>query len=151
VLFVTTAVFGLLWLNTNSRLDQAEQARQGLAGILSAPGLKVADLKATSTANATEGNLRLYADPTSNKVYLVAQNLTGLPADKEYEAWLITGDNQAHRAGLLGSGVNNGAAIFTLTASAPVDQYKLVALTIEKKGGVDKSTQQPVLVGAIPV
>jgi anti-sigma-K factor RskA len=151
VLFITTAVFGLLWLNTNSRLDQAEQTRQGLAGILSAPGLKVADLKATSASTATDGNLRLYADPASNKVYLVARNLTDLPSDKEYEAWLITADNQAHPAGLLGSGVNNEAAIFTLTASVPVNQYKLVALTIEKKGGVDKPTQQPVLAGTIPV
>jgi anti-sigma-K factor RskA len=151
VLFITTAVFGLLWLNTNSRLDQAEQARQGLAGILSAPGLKVADLKATTSATATDGNLRLYADPASNEVYLVARNLTDLPSDKEYQAWLITGDNQPHPAGLLGSGVNNDAAIFALTATVPLDQYKQVALTIEKKGGASTPTLPPVLAGTIPV
>lgn len=149
VLFVTTAVFGLLWLNTNTKLNEAEQTRQALASILSAPGLKVADLQVTSTA--TDGNLRLYADSASNKVYLVAQNLTNLPADKEYEAWLITGDKQPHPAGLLGTGVSNGATIYELTTTVPITQYKQVALTIEKKGGASTPNLPPVLVGTIPV
>ena len=149
VLFVTTAVFGLLWVNTNNKLDATEQDRVAFASILAAPGLKVADLKATGSS--ADGSVRLYADPSTNKVYMVAQNLTTLPSDKEYEAWLITADSQSHQAGLLGTGVNKGAGVFELTATVPISQYKQVALTIEKKGGASTPTLPPVLAGTMPI
>ena len=148
VLFVTTAVFAVLWLNTNSQLDQAEQNRQALAAILAAPQLKTAVLQPTDPT--AEGNVRLYADPATNKVYLVAQDMTALSGDKEYEAWLITADKQTHPAGLMGSGVNTAnGVVFELTTTVPVDQYKQVALTVEKKGGSLTPTLPPVMAGAI--
>ncbi len=163
VLFVTTAVFGLLWLNTNNKLEateqnrvaladmvnKAEQNRVAFASVLAAPGLKVADLKATGSS--ADGSVRLYADPSTNKVFMVAQNLTTLPSDKEYEAWLITADSQSHQAGLLGTGANKGAGVIELTTTGPISQYKQVALTIEKKGGAYTPTLPPVLAGTIPI
>ena len=145
MLFITTAIFGALWLGSNQSLSDTQRNQRDLTALLSAPGLKVSDLK--PTGNPT-GTLRLYADPTTNKAYLVAQNLTALPSDKEYEAWLITGDNRADKAGLLGTGAD-GSAVYALTPSQPVDQYKVVAITVEKKGGVDKTQQQPILVGSL--
>lgn len=148
VLFVTTAVFAVLWLNTNSKLDQAEQNRQALAAILAAPQLKTAVLQPTDST--AEGKVRVYADPATNKVYMVAQDMTALSGDKEYEAWLITADNQPHAAGLMGNGVNSGSGVvFELKATVPVDQYKTVALTVEKKGGSPTPTSPPVMAGSI--
>ena len=149
VLFVTTAVFGLLWLNTNNKLNEAQQTKDTLVSILSAPNLKMADLQPT-VSNA-EGNVRVYTDPSNNKVYLVAQNMTTLPGDKEYEAWLITTDSQPHQAGLLGTGPGKDTAIFELSATVPLNQYKQVALTIENKGGVPKPSSPPVMAGTLPV
>jgi anti-sigma-K factor RskA len=148
VLFVTTAVFGVLWLNTNSKLDQAEQNRQALAAILAAPQLRTAELQPTNST--AQGNVRLYADPATNKAYLVAQDMGTLSSDKEYEAWLITADNQPHPAGLMGTGVNtDNGAVFELTPTVPFDQYKQVALTVEKKGVSSKPTLPPVMAGSI--
>ncbi len=148
VLFVTTTVFAALWLNANNKLDQSEQNRQALAAILAAPQLKTAVLQ--PTGSNSDGKVRLYADPATNKVYLVAQDMTALPGDKEYEAWLITADKQPHPAGLMGSGVNTAnGVVFELSPAAPVDQYKQVALTIEKKGGSPTPTLPLVMAGSI--
>lgn len=148
VLFVTTAVFGVLWLNTNGKLSEAEQNQKALAEILAAPQLKTADLQPAS--GTTDAKARAYVDPATNKVYLVAHNMTTLSSDKEYEAWLVTADNQPHAAGLMGTGVNTDKGmVFELTPTFPVDQYKQVALTIEKKGGSQTPTSKPVMTGAI--
>ena len=146
VLLVTTAVFGILWLNANNKLDQATQNQQALAKILAAPDLKTAVLQPTSPT--AEGKVRVYADPASNKVYMVVQDMGTLASDKEYEAWLITADNQPHAAGLMGTGANTGnGVVFELTPSVPLDQYKVVAVTVENKGGVAKPTSPPVMAG----
>ncbi|MDB5078578.1 MAG: hypothetical protein JWP00_502 [Chloroflexi bacterium] len=149
VLLVTTAVFGLLWLNTHNRLSDEEQTRQQFARLLTSPDLKVTELK--STDNSTGGSIRMFADPSTNKVYLVAQNMTTLPGDKEYEAWLITTDSQPHPVGLLGTGGKSDTNIFELKAPRPLGEYKQVALTIEKKGGSPLPTSPPVMAGTIPV
>jgi anti-sigma-K factor RskA len=146
VLFVTTAVFAGLWLNASNKLDQATQNQQALAQILAAPDLKTVALQ--STNSTAQGNVRVYADPATNKVYLFAQDMPTLSSDKEYEAWLITADNQPHAAGLMGTGANTGnGVVFELTPSVPLDQYKVVALTVEHKGGAAKPTSPPVLAG----
>ncbi|HEX2914411.1 MAG TPA: anti-sigma factor [Chloroflexia bacterium] len=145
-LFIVTGLTTFLWLNTRNELQQAQQSNQELASVISSPNLKVTDLK--PLADSVNGTMRLYSDPATNKAYLVTYNLSQLPSDKEYEAWLITGDNQAHKAGLLGSG---GSQVYELDTNQKIDQYKLVAVTIEKAGGVEKSDQKPILAGTIPV
>lgn len=149
VLFITAAVLGLLLLNTENSRTDAERRNRELLAIVSAPNLKVTDLK--PTGNEAPGQMRLYTDPATNKAYLVTNDLAPLPAGREYEAWLITGDNQPKKAAMLGSGGNRGSpTVYPLETNGEVEQYKLVAITVEKTGGVDKPSQNPILAGEIP-
>ncbi len=148
VLFLTTAVFGILWMSSQNELNSTENSRRNLAQILSSPGLRVAELK--PVAGNAPGSMRVYTDPATDKAYLVAQNLAVLPAGKEYEAWFVTADNQARKAGLLGTGDGkDGLLVYELQTNGQIEQYEKVAITIEQKGGVEKSTQQPVMTGNI--
>jgi anti-sigma-K factor RskA len=142
---VAAVVFGLLLLNTRGDLDNAQKYNQQVAAILSSPDLRVTDLKPTG-ANPG-GGVRLYSDPSTDKAVLVAQNLPALPSDKEYEAWLIDGNNKAQRATMLGVGGTTVAQSFSATGD--IESYKLVAVTVEKKGGADQPTSNPILAGTI--
>lgn len=148
VLFVTTAIFGALWFSTNNNLNNVESKQRELQALLASPNLKITDIKASNPS--VEGSMRLYTDPTTDKAYLVAQNLAPLPGEKEYEVWLIAANNQPRKAGLLGSGGGGSdPAVYALDTGGEVDQYKVVAVTVEQKGGVDKPSQAPVMAGNI--
>ncbi len=148
VLFVTTLVFGALWLNARNDVPEAERNQRELAVLLASPNLKVTELKAGN--GNTFGTMRVFVDPATDKAILVAQNLTLLQSDKEYEAWLIGDDNQPRKAALLGAGGNGTQTLVQpLTATGEIEQYKQVAITVEKKGGSDKPTQSPVMTGSL--
>ncbi len=147
VLFITSAVFGGLWLDARNNLDQTSRSRQELLAMLASSDMKVTSLK--SSNSNIDGTLRLYTDPTHDRAYVVSQNLTALPGDKEYEAWFVTNDNQVLKAGLLGQGGSRDPAVQAVDTRGTVENLKAIVVTIEKKGGVEKSEQQPVLVGEI--
>jgi anti-sigma-K factor RskA len=140
--FVLSALLLFLLVGANSEINRNRE----LLAFLAADDLKVVELQPN---NATiSGTVRYYADPKSNKAFLVVQNLNSLPGDKEYEAWLLTPDSKAQKAALLGSG-GNTSAIFELDTRGDVDQFSVVAITVERKGGVDQPTQTPILVGQV--
>lgn len=147
VLFLTSAVFGGLWLDARNNLDQTERSKQELLALLASSDMKVTSLK--SANSNVGGTLRLYTDPTHDRAYVISQNLTALSGDKEYEAWFITNDNQVLKAGLLGQGGSRDPTVQTVDTRGAVENLKAMVITIEKKGGVEKSEQQPVLVGEI--
>jgi anti-sigma-K factor RskA len=62
--------------------------------------------------------------------------LARAPAGKEYEAWVIT--DRPHRAGMLGDG---GRATLVIPNRLP--HGATVAITLERKGGVDAPTSKP--------
>lgn len=143
VFAVTAGLFGILWATGAGRSVSYEQE---LSTLLAAPNLKITELKAADPK--MQGSVRVYADPATNKVYLVTQNLANLPVDKVYEAWVITTRDEPLNAGLVGSGGNN-TTVYRLDARGNLDNVKLVAITIEKSGGVDKPSQQPIMVGQL--
>jgi hypothetical protein len=147
VLFITSAVLGGLWLDTRNNLDQSERSRQDILAVLASSDMKVTSLK--SSDSNVGGTLRLYTDPKHDRAYVVSQNLTALPGDKEYEAWFVTSDNQVLKAGLLGQGGSRDPTVQAVDTRGTVENFKAIVITIEKKGGVEKSEQQPVLVGEI--
>ncbi len=115
--------------------------------MLASSSMQVTALKPASAP--VGGSLMLYTDSANDRAYLVSNNLTGLPGDKEYEAWLVTDDNRVLKAGMLGAGGNESPSVHDLIVQEPVNRFKLVVITVEKKGGVEKSEQQPVLIGTI--
>ncbi len=147
VLALATLAAGWLWLDARSQQSMLASRNQELTALLAAPKLKLTELKPPT--GETQATLRLYTDPATDKAYLVAQNLVALPSDKEYEVWFLTSDSQPHMAGLLGTGGNNGPAIFALATNGQLPQYQKVAITIERQHGVEKPSMSPILTGTI--
>jgi anti-sigma-K factor RskA len=80
----------------------------------------------------------LVVDDESGEGKLVISGLANAPSDKTYEAWVIEGD-QAVAAGLFSGG--DDQTVVPLTE--PVPEGAIVAVTVERSGGVDQPTQQP--------
>jgi anti-sigma-K factor RskA len=142
VFFLISAVLLVLLLNANGQLNR----NQEIVALLASPDLSVVELQANESN--VSGTVRYYADTRRDKAYLVVQNLNALPGDKEYEAWFLTPDSKAQKAALLGSGGSN-YAVFELDTKGNLDQFSVVAITIERKGGVDQPTQNPILVAEV--
>ncbi len=98
-----------------------------LAQVLSQPGAKLVPLGSSgAVAVAPNGEAVLAVD------------LPPAPAGKTYEAWVTRGGT-AQRAGLFAG--RNGRSVVRVTRRAP--SGSVIAITLERAGGVDKSTQKP--------
>ena len=71
---------------------------------------------------------------------LSVSGLPAAPSGKTYEAWVIRADGKARPAGLF-----RGGAATTLHLLAPVPAHAVVAVTLERAGGVDQPTTPPKL------
>jgi anti-sigma factor RsiW len=125
------AAIGLgIWAATLSRsLDNTRSARDQQARVLAILGDPSARRLALSGAHGT-----LVVTP-SGEAALVS-NLGRAPAGKTYEAWVIRGSSP-RRAGTFGA-----AKPFRLTRRVP--RGSIVAVTIERRGGVDAPTSKPI-------
>ena len=74
---------------------------------------------------------------------LVVSDLAPAPAGKTYEAWVVKG-GQASPAGTFTGG--GRTIVFRLTRALPAGA--VVAVTIERAGGVDRPTQTPFITSA---
>jgi|SRR3954447_8568946 len=70
----------------------------------------------------------------------LALGLGPAPAGKTYEAWVMHGTS-AKRAGIFRG--RDGTTVLRL--EQPVDAGAVIGITLERAGGVDRPTQQPVL------
>jgi anti-sigma-K factor RskA len=126
------AAIGLgIWAVTLSRsLDRTRSARDQQASVLSILADPAARRVALSGAHGT-----LVVSHTGASALLVS-NLRPAPSGKTYEAWVVQGKSP-RRAGTFGA-----ARPFRLTR--PVPQGAVVAVTIERRGGVDAPTGKPI-------
>jgi anti-sigma-K factor RskA len=126
------AAIGLgIWAATLSRsLDRERSAKEQQAGVLSIVSDPAARRFALSGAHGT-----LVVSHTGAGALLVS-NLRRAPAGKTWEAWVIQGKTPK-RAGTFGE-----AKPFKLTR--PVPQGAVVAVTLERHGGVNAPTTKPV-------
>ena len=109
--------------SAHSRIEEA-------IALVAAPGTRHVDL---SGANGT------LAVAPSGRGVLVISGLEKPPPGKTYEAWVIEGSKPS-RAGLFRGGETTVVPLSRLVA--PGAQ---VAVTVERKGGVDMPTQTPVI------
>jgi anti-sigma-K factor RskA len=133
LLFVAAAVFGYLFVDANNRLNQQEANQRALATLLASPNLKVTELQPTGTGQ--KSSARLLADTTTNQAVIVSQDLATLPQDKAYEVWLIGADGKPKSAGVITRDNQNAPVVAVLSAPGAVDQYKVVAITVEDRKG----------------
>jgi anti-sigma factor RsiW len=126
------AAIGLgIWAVTLSRsLDRERSAKEQQASVLSIVSDPAARRFALSGSHGT-----LVVSHTGAGAILVS-NLRPAPSGKIYEAWVIQGKTPK-RAGIFGQ-----AKPFKLTR--PVPQGAVVAVTLERHGGVDAPTTKPI-------
>jgi anti-sigma factor RsiW len=126
------AAIGLgIWAVTLSRsLDRERSAKAQQASVLSIVSDPAARRFALSGSHGT-----LVVSRTGAGALLVS-NLRPAPSGKTYEAWVIQGKTP-RRAGTFGEGKP-----FKLTR--PIPQGAVVAVTLERHGGVDAPTTKPI-------
>jgi anti-sigma-K factor RskA len=96
---------------------------------------------------AFDGVTARVVDLKSDGVALVTfSGLPAAPLDKVYELWLITPGGKAVRAGVF-TPDESGSAVVVVPQS--LDGYKLMAVTVEGRPGVDAPTQQPQIYGTV--
>jgi anti-sigma-K factor RskA len=127
------AALGLgIWAATlKSDLDAARSKAKSnaLATVLVQPGAKFVPMS---------GGGRLAYAPSGSATLLV--RAPRAPAGKTYEAWVIE-SGKAVKAALFDGG--NGASVIRI--ARPVRPGAVVAITLERAGGVDQPTQKPLM------
>lgn len=146
VLAATTAIAAVvalavgLWASRISGdLDDARSALEGArlaATVLADPTSRTVALQA--------GNGRLVVGQDGQAV-LVLDKLGLAPSDKTYEAWIVEGETP-RPAGLF----PGGAGLDVVLLDGTVDKGDVVAVTVEKKGGVKKPETTPI-VASMPI
>ena len=90
---------------------------------------------------------RVFINPFSG-VLLVASNLPAPPAGKIYEMWILPKGGKPAPAGLFASN-ENGTALHLHRTTVSLATTVAIAVTLERAGGVDAPTSQPVIVAAL--
>jgi anti-sigma-K factor RskA len=128
---VVLAVWGGIKTHDLSNERSARQADRQALAVLADPNAQLTALKG--------GNGTLAVAPDGSAV-LAVSSLSPAPSGKTYEAWVIKGSKPA-RAGLL----RGGDGTSTLVLGQPVPKGAVVAVTVERSGGVDAPTTTPII------
>jgi anti-sigma factor RsiW len=131
-----------LWASSLS--SELDDTRAALERERAAPGI-LADPGARTVALQGQGEGRLVVGP-DGKAVLVMNELDPAPAGKTYQLWIVPHGGAAKRAGLFPGG--DGSDVVAVVGV--VESGEIVAVTIEKAGGVDAPTTKPI-VASMPV
>jgi anti-sigma-K factor RskA len=126
---------GVWAMHLSNDLDSTRAAmghQQQAAAVLADP-----DARTISLASGS-GRLVVAAD---GRAALVLSGLEPVPAGKTYEVWVIAQDSAPARAGLFGGRADGDLVGVERT----VGSGDVVAVTVEKAGGVDAPTQTPIV------
>jgi anti-sigma factor RsiW len=137
---VLALAVGLWAASLSSELDDTRTAlerEQVAAAILAEP-----DARSVALA---EGEGRLVVGPDGRAV-LVVDGLGPAPAGKTYELWIAAEGDDPVPAGLFPGAEGREIALVEGT----VDEGEVVLVTVEREGGVDAPTSEPI-VGTMPV
>jgi anti-sigma-K factor RskA len=74
----------------------------------------------------------------SGEGWLVLRGLESAPAEQTYEAWVIEGEEAAPAGLFAGGGVST-----VVPLAVPVPEGAVVAVTLERAGGVEQPTTDP--------
>ena len=124
-----------IWATSLSRsLDREREARSELTAVLADPAARDVRLQ--------RADGRVVVD-RSGRAALIVRDLTPAPSGKTYEAWVIEG-NTPRPAALFRA--ERGRVAVVLSRSVP--EGAVVAVTLERAGGVDAPTQDPLFSAA---
>jgi hypothetical protein len=130
------AVSWAVWGSDDGGNDEAAEAtsRSRGAAILAA----VSDKSAKRIPVAGSRGKLLLVVASDGRAVLVVSGLQRAPKGKQFEAWVITGET-ARRAGLF----SGGPGYIVVPLTRPVPKGATVAVTLERLGGVEAPTNQP--------
>jgi len=111
-------------------LAQSLAVERQWAGVLSAPGARVAEMTLTPAGQALRG--RAVYDPQTRRAVIVLENATA-PTDKDYELWAIRGAAPAS-LGVIHPD-ERGVAILRLENVGEPATLNAFAISLEPKGG----------------
>jgi anti-sigma-K factor RskA len=137
---VAAVALGIWAVDLSNQLDDeraASRSSQEVAQLLADPTARHIPLDGADGV--------LVVDDETGNGWLVVRGLDEAPAQKTYEAWVIQ-DDQAVAAGLFAG----GGAPTVVALAEPVPEGAVVAVTVEREGGVEQSTQDPIFATGQP-
>ncbi len=133
-------VAGLGWhaIDQQNRIDSLTAHSTQISQLLSAPDV------ATTRVAVTGGGSALIVDSRSlNEAAVSFTGLSGAPAGKTYQLWLMAADGSARSAGLLPAAQTQPVLVHGLAGEAQV------GMTVEPAGGSAEPTTAPIMVAAL--
>jgi anti-sigma-K factor RskA len=121
--------------------SEVQQKNEYLAVIQDAH-LRVIDVK--GLAALPQGTGKVLLSPKHKEGVFIAENLQQPAADKDYQLWMLKG-NQPVDAGILKN--ENGQYVAHFKVDFPLESLSAFAVTIEPKGGVPQPTGTMILLG----
>ncbi len=127
-----------------AEIEKTLKAKDAEIGWLRDPGVQLALL--TGLADASHAKGKMIWHPTEHKGIFYAESLPPLVQTKSYQLWVI-GAQGPVSAGVFETN-RSGAAVLTIQQiQGSVEGSLQFAVTIEKAGGVQKPTTNPILIG----
>ncbi len=127
------------------QLTEQLHSQQQLLALFQAPELRIYDLAGQAPAPNAAG--KVYLDPARRTGLFLGHNLAAPPPDKDYQLWMLRG-NQPIDAGIL-TPDKSGNYIATFDVAVDAGELTAFAVTVEPRGGVPQPTGAMVLLGAI--
>lgn len=113
--------------------------------IMQAPIVRIAELNGLPPSPDAIG--KVVWDPEQNKAVFYGTNLSAIPSDKDYQLWMLKG-NQPISASVFvpDSGGNVISEFDTISDDENISAF---AITLEPKGGVEQPTGEMYLIGSL--
>lgn len=127
------------------KLREAEERLR----LLSAQSMRVVALQGAAGGEGVAG--RIFWDQDRQIGYFVALRLPPAPADRDYQLWFLVrteAGQQPVSAGVLAAG-RGGQIEGHVAVPKDLGEIEAAAVTLERKGGAEKPTLEPILLGEI--
>jgi anti-sigma-K factor RskA len=127
-----------------AEMEKALKGKDAEISWLRDPAVQLASL--TGLAEASHAQGKMIWHPTEHKGIFYVQSLPQLVQTKAYQLWVI-GAHGPVSAGVFETNKNGAAVVTIQQIQGSVEGSLQFAVTIEKAGGVEKPTTNPILIG----
>ncbi len=127
-----------------AEMEKTLKAKDAEIGWLRDPVVQLASL--TGLAEASHSKGKMIWHPTEHKGIFYAESLPPLVQTKAYQLWVI-GAHGPVSAGVFETDKRGAAVVTIQQIQGSVEGSLQFAVTIEKAGGVEKPTTNPILIG----
>lgn len=150
----------LLWQTSRISSERDQLARQvaELSQLNVATQRQLDDLVTQTTKfvslsgkEAPNANAKVFWDTTRNEWVVYIFNLPAAPADKDYQLWYITNDQQKVSAKVFGTDAKGRTELRIALPQNVAPRIAATAVTLEPKGGSPQPTSGLYLVGQVGV